>query len=151
MTLSNTSSTLVEGWWMVIATVRLRLHTDESVSAIVNAVVESYQRYGTHTFPNKNKNKVEEDGSHTEVRRGLVAIVNPVSLQQSPKKQSIITKQDLFRYGGRPNLHPGVPKMWNSAFRGRQKSLGLRNRGMQPVEKAYIRGHSKYIVSVSQT
>lgn len=41
MTLSNTCSTRVDGWWIVIATVRFRLHTDDRVSAIVNAVVES--------------------------------------------------------------------------------------------------------------
>lgn len=41
MTLSNTSSTRVDGWWMVIATVRLRLHISDRVSAIVSAVVES--------------------------------------------------------------------------------------------------------------
>lgn len=41
MTLSNTSSTRVEGWWMVIATVRSRLHTEDRVSTMVRAVVES--------------------------------------------------------------------------------------------------------------
>lgn len=41
ITLSNTSRTRVDGWWIVMATVRSRLHTSERVSAIVKAVVES--------------------------------------------------------------------------------------------------------------
>ena len=41
MTLSNTCSTRVDGWWMVIATVRFLLHIEDRVSAIVRAVVES--------------------------------------------------------------------------------------------------------------
>lgn len=74
MILSNTSSTRVDGWWIVMATVRFRLHTEDSVSAIVKAVVES--AYGT-TQQHSQKKKEGETGRSRPATRTHNTIPKP--------------------------------------------------------------------------